>query len=323
MAEIVLGMAIPHSAMLGKPGETWIEDGLRDRKNTALCYRNGTWDFPALAEARRDEGFDALLTVDELTARKARCDQAIAAMRAAYEAAEVDAVVLVGKDQKEMFQEISPSLAIYSGAEIYNGPPQKPVFAPDHDVVFPGHPDMARHLLHSLGRQGFDMTEVIRWPKNAWMGGAPIVPHAFSFVYHQIMGDAPPPSVPVFMNTFYAPTQPSMHRAIAFGEALTDAIRAWEPDKRVALIASGGLSHFVVDEAFDRQIIDLLGKGDLSGLAEVDDRAYQSGNSEIKLYAPICVAMEGTPMTLVDYVPCYRTEAGTGEGMGFMYWARG
>jgi len=22
----------------------------------------------------------------------------------------------------------------------------------------------------------------------------------------------------------------------------------------------------------------------------------------------------------VNYVPCYRTEAGTGEGMGFMYW---
>jgi len=25
-------------------------------------------------------------------------------------------------------------------------------------------------------------------------------------------------------------------------------------------------------------------------------------------------------MTLVDYVPCWRTAAGTGEGMGFMYW---
>jgi hypothetical protein len=25
-------------------------------------------------------------------------------------------------------------------------------------------------------------------------------------------------------------------------------------------------------------------------------------------------------MTLVDYVPCWRTPAGTGEGMGFMYW---
>jgi len=28
----------------------------------------------------------------------------------------------------------------------------------------------------------------------------------------------------------------------------------------------------------------------------------------------------GKKMTLVDYVPCYRTEAGTGNAMGFVYW---
>ncbi|MGC3983502.1 MAG: hypothetical protein QM777_01570 [Pseudorhodoferax sp.] len=28
----------------------------------------------------------------------------------------------------------------------------------------------------------------------------PVVPHAYSFVYHQIMGDEPPPHVPVLMN---------------------------------------------------------------------------------------------------------------------------
>ena len=37
---------------------------------------------------------------------------------------------------------------------------------------------------------------------------------------------------------------------------------------------------------------------------------------------PVLIAMSERkcPMTLVDYVPCYRTEAGSGEGMGFMYW---
>ena len=30
--------------------------------------------------------------------------------------------------------------------------------------------------------------------------------------------------------------------------------------------------------------------------------------------------MLGKKMTLVDYVPCYRTEAGTGNAMGFVYW---
>jgi hypothetical protein len=323
MAEIVFGMAIAHSGMLGKPGATWLDDGERDRRNPQLIYQNQRWDYADLAEHRKAEGFERYLTLEEREARYKQCRAAIHAMRKAYDAAKADIVIIIGKDQKEMFTEISPAFAIYSGAEIYNGPPQRSMFSPDHAVTYAGVPDLAKHLLASLQDGGFDMTDIIKWPANQWMGGTPIVPHAFGFVYQQIIdGEFPVPSVPVFINTFFAPTQPSMARAIAFGEALTAAVHAWNSDKRVAIIATGGLSHFVVDEDFDRMIIDLLAKGDLDGLAAVDDRSYQSGNSEIKLYAPIAVAMKGTPMTLVDYVPCYRTEAGTGEGMGFMYWAK-
>ena len=39
---------------------------------------------------------------------------------------------------------------------------------------------------------------------------ARLLPHAYGFLYHQIMGDRPPPSVPILMNTFYPPTQPSI-----------------------------------------------------------------------------------------------------------------
>ena len=71
----------------------------------------------------------------------------------------------------------------------------------------------------------------MKWPANVWMQGNPIVPHAYGFVYHQIMGDKPPPNVPILMNTFYPPTQPSMKRCIAFGKALQKAIQAWDSDK--------------------------------------------------------------------------------------------
>jgi hypothetical protein len=61
---------------------------------------------------------------------------------------------------------------------------------------------------------------------------------------------------------------------------------------------------------------------DFERLAQIDERSYQSGTSEVKLYVPVMVAMSqlGCEMNLVDYVPCYRTMAGTGEGFGFMYW---
>jgi seryl-tRNA synthetase len=84
----------------------------------------------------------------------------------------------------------------------------------------------------------------------------------------------------------------------------------------------GGLTHFVCDEQLDRLFLDCFSTCDLDRLAQVDERSYQSGTSEVKLFVPILIAMSELrfEMKLVDYVPCYRTEAGTGEGMGFIYW---
>ncbi len=103
---------------------------------------------------------------------------------------------------------------------------------------------------------------------------------------------------------------------------LRDAILAWPEDVRVAVIASGGLSHFVNDEEFDRDVIGKLAAYDYDGLAAIPDSYYQSGTSEVKIYSIVMMALQqtGAQMTLVDYVPCWRTAAGTGEGMGFMYW---
>ncbi len=322
MAQIVFGMAVPHSGMLGQPPEQWLENGERDRNNPTLWYRNRTWTYPELEAERSSKGFEALLTLEERQTRSARCVAAIAEMRRAYVAADVDIAIIIGKDQKEIFVDMTPSIAIYSGAKIYNGPPQRAVYAPDHPVVHDGHPELALHLIRSLQARGFDLTDLISWPGNVWMKGAAVVPHAFGFVYRQIMGDAPPPTVPVLMNTFYEPTQPSMERSLQFGRALLEAVKAWDSDKRVAIIASGGLSHFVCDEALDAVLIEALGGYDFDKLASIDDRSYQSGTSEVKLYASVLVAMQdiGASMTLVDYIPCYRTKAGTGEGMGFMHW---
>lgn len=328
MAKIVFGMAVPHSGMLGQKPEDWLTNGERDRNNPALWYHGRTWTYPEL-EAERDAAFEQFLTIEERTARAERNAAALEKMRVAYEAANVDVAIILGKDQKEIWPDLSPSIAIYTGAEVHNGPPQRPVYAPDHHVVHQAHPELATYLIETFQREGFDMADLIAWPENVWMeknqgrkADYPVVPHAYSFVYHQIMGDNPPPHVPVLMNLFYPPTQPSMARCIKFGEVLRDAILAWPDDVRVAVIASGGLSHFVNDEEFDRRVMTMLAAYDYDGLAAIPDSYYQSGTSEIKIYSSVMMALQhtGAEMTLVDYVPCWRTAAGTGEGMGFMYW---
>ncbi len=322
MARIILGMAMPHSGMLVKAPETWLEDGERDRRNDELWYRNRVWTYKTLEAERRSQHLETQMTLEQRQARGRRCRDAIGVMRQIYRKNKPDVAVILGKDQREIFIDTTPSLAVYAGTAIENGPPQRAAFAPERAVTYQGAPDLALHLIASLGRDGFDLVEIRKWPPNVWVKNEPVVPHAYSFVYHQIMEDQPPPSVPIFMNTFYPPTQPSIRRSIAFGRALFAAIAAWDSDKTVAIIGSGGLSHFVCDEELDRFFIDCLGQNDFDRLAEVDERTYQSGTSEVKLYIPVLIAMEqlGFGMNLVDYVPCYRTEAGTGEGMAFFYW---
>jgi hypothetical protein len=328
MAKIVFGMAVPHSGMLGQAPADWLTNGERDRNNPELWYRGRHWTYPEL-EAERGAIFEPFLTMEERTQRHARNQAALAKMREAYEAANVDVAIILGKDQKEIWPDISPSIAIYTGEDVHNGPPQRSVYAPDSHVVHKAHPKLATYLIENFQREGFDLADLQAWPENVWMerqmkqkADYPVVPHAYSFVYHQIMGDNPPPHVPVLMNLFYPPTQPSMQRCIDFGKVLRDALLAWPDDVRVAVIASGGLSHFVNDEEFDHRIMKMLADYDYAGLAAVPDTYYQSGTSEIKIYSSVMMALQhtGAEMTLVDYVPCWRTAAGTGEGMGFMYW---
>ncbi len=99
-------------------------------------------------------------------------------------------------------------------------------------------------------------------------------------------------------------------------------LASWDSDASVAVFASGGLSHFVIDEELDRKVLGALAANDSDKLISIPEDLYQSGSSEIKNWIPLAAMMAdlGRDMTLVDYVPCYRSEAGTGNAMGFVYW---
>jgi aromatic ring-opening dioxygenase catalytic subunit (LigB family) len=64
--------------------------------------------------------------------------------------------------------------------------------------------------------------------------------HAFGFVIRRLLGDGQIPVVPLLLNTFYPPNQPSPARCYALGKALRQAIEAYPEDLRVAVVASGG-----------------------------------------------------------------------------------
>jgi len=212
------------------------------------------------------------------------------------------------------------------GDTIRNGPRNGPVYAPDRAVTYPGHPELALHLLQAFQDEDFDMTEVLQWPLNTWMKPpGPVVPHAYGFIYHQIMQDRVPPNVPVIMNTFYPPKSAvdASEHPVRQGPVQSDSSPGTATDP--SRLSPRAAVAFCLRRATRPDLPPILQAYDFEGLEKIDNRTYQSGTSEVKLYVPVMVASSrlGFQMNLVDYVPVYRTEAGTGEGFGFMYWAPG
>ena len=100
------------------------------------------------------------------------------------------------------------------------------------------------------------------------------------------------------------------------------AIESWESDKTVAIVASGGLSHPIVDEDLDRDTLSAIQKEDQAWLGGLDEDVFRLGTSEIKNWIAVAGAMAGSGKTMktIDYIPAYSTTAGTGCGIAFTRW---
>ncbi len=329
MAKIVLGIGTSHGPMLVTPPETW-GSRLPDDRRSRHHYQGRTWSFDELVEFRKNDGLAAQITPEVWRERHAACTRAIERLAAEFEAARPDVAVIVGNDQMEIFSEqLVPPFSVLWGDTIVNnmiGPeklaklppgvaPAMPGYMVSHGAAYDGVPALGRHIIETAIEDEFDVTALKSLSLTE-------TPHAFGFVYRQIMKDRVIPSVPVLVNTFYPPNQPSVRRCYHFGKTLARAIESWDSDARVAVIASGGMTHFVIDEQVDRIILDGMRKCDLDPVIGLGEAIFQAGTSEVKNWIPVAGAMAdiGLHMTLVDYVPCYRSEAGTGNAMAFVYW---
>jgi 3-O-methylgallate 3,4-dioxygenase len=238
-------------------------------------------------------------------------------------------IVIVGDDQHEMFEsDLLPSLAVFTGTEIWDLPMttetllpsiQQAAWAIHADVPerYPVDADLGAWIAERLSMDDFDPTVV-----GDQLGGRSLG-HAFTFVRRRLLPDRDPACiVPIFLNTYYPPNRPSPERCWRLGVSLGRALSEWPTAKRVAVVASGGLSHFVIDEALDQLVLRALRDGDAAAIAGLTRDQLQSGTSEIMNWIVVGAAMWscGLKLDSSTYLPLYRTSAGTGVGMGFSTW---
>jgi hypothetical protein len=321
MAEIVLGIGTSHSPMLSIDHAAFPGLAARDRGNPfvrdfdGMVREKASWIGrelrPEVTRARHEANQAALARLGEVLAKVAP-----------------DTLVVIGDDQNEWFTPDSqPALCIYWGDSIENLPPPVEKMNPairsaywgfygdGANRTFPVDAALARHLVETLTREHeFDVAHVRVQPRHSPFG------HAWNFVHQRLMGERIVPIVPVLLNTYYPPNQPTPRRCYQLGRAIRQAIEAWPAARRVGVVASGGLSHFVVDEALDRRVLDLLAKKDVAALTALPADQLEAGNSEIRNWIATAGAVEHLEMALIDYQPCYRSEAGTGIGTAFAVW---
>jgi 3-O-methylgallate 3,4-dioxygenase len=356
MAKIVLGIGTSHTPMLSLPPEMWPEYARNDERNSELAYppHGHVMPFTQAAETLQAEGASKYVGPEPFADQAKRFTRALDTLAATLQDAEPDVTVIISDDQDEWFHEHNmPRFAVYWGDSVPLIPRPIPDGATDMSRrIAQGYGDVpmdvpvasrfGRHLVEYLCDHEFDpahLTHVqqpyggrvarryptpdgelnsVRETKMHDQG----LPHGFAFVVKRLFKNQPRPIVPVFQNTCYPPNAPSAKRSYQLGQAIAGAIRSWDSDARVAVVASGGLSHFVVDEEQDRKLLGALASKDSETLKGLPRERLYSATSESLNWVAVGGAMEQEPLKfeLVDYVPVYRTPANTGGGWAFGRW---
>jgi 2,3-dihydroxyphenylpropionate 1,2-dioxygenase len=162
----------------------------------------------------------------------------------------------------------------------------------------PIHRGLAEALLEQLVRRDFDMA----YSQEAELG------HSFAAIFEWILDGRAIPVVPIFVNT-YLPPLPSPRRCAALGRAIAEII-ASQPE-RVAVLASGGMSHYPgtakyykPDYDFDRWCIhELENSREDSFLDLTPEQLDEVGNTEMLPWALALGAIGKQHMQLLSYQP--------------------
>lgn len=162
------------------------------------------------------------------------------------------AVVFYNDHGLNFFLDKMPTFAIGAAPEYRNADEGWgiPTVAP-----FTGELDLSWHVIEHLVAQEFDITTCQEM----------LVDHAFTLPMKLFWPQGVPVTVvPICINTVQFP-MPSARRCYALGQAVGEAIRSWDSDKKVVVIGTGGLSHQLdgeragfINKPFDLKFMDSL-----------------------------------------------------------------
>ena len=224
-------------------------------------------------------------------------DASIAAMRELgkiLDETKPDVILFLGSDHLETFSmKCIPTFAIIAGKRAiaeFGG----------RNYDLPIHTEMAEDLLDQLIHGGFD----IAYSADAVLG------HTFAVPFEYLIEKRRIPVIPFHTNV-YMPPLPTVQRCAALGRAIAEIIKG-RPE-RVAIIASGGMSHYPGTSKyprpefdFDRWMISQLEIGNIDAvLSLTPEQLDEAGNTEMLSWAIMLGAIGPVPGELLQYTPTW------------------
>ncbi|HEV8345306.1 MAG TPA: hypothetical protein VGQ16_01965 [Vicinamibacterales bacterium] len=213
-----------------------------------------------------------------------------------------DVIVFFGSDHVETFSVTCiPSFAIIAGNRAIAK------FA-GRAFDLPVHREMAEDLLNKLVvEKQFD----VAYSEDAELG------HAFAVPFEYVIGKRDIPIIPFFTNV-YVPPLPTPKRCAALGRAIAEIIKGRK--ERVAVIASGGMSHYPgttkylsPEFDFDRWLVAQFEAGHTDALLNMTGTQLDEvGNTEMLTWAMMFGAIGPQEGELIDYIPTWH------HGLGLM-----
>jgi 2,3-dihydroxyphenylpropionate 1,2-dioxygenase len=206
-----------------------------------------------------------------------------------------DVIIFFGSDHVETFSVTCvPTFAIIAGSRAIAK------FA-GREYNLPVHREMAEDLLNKLV---VDHSFDVAYSEDAELG------HAFAVPFEHVIGKRDIPVIPFFTNV-YVPPLPTPKRCAALGKAIAEIVKGRA--ERVAVIASGGMSHFPgttkylsPEFDFDRWLVAQFEAGNSNALLDMTGTQLDEvGNTEMLTWAMMFGAIGPQPGTLVDYIPTW------------------
>jgi len=240
----------------------------------------------------------------------------------------VEALVVIGSDHGKTFLlDNMPAFCIGVGTECEGwGDAGVPVYR------IRVQQQLAKYLLTAAMDSGFDLA----------FSAELKLDHGFFGPLHFLTPDMDIPIVPIFQNSSVAP-MPSFTRCYQFGKMLREAIGKWPGNERIAVLATGGLSHTVpmldeymfrgrrdldpdmerkrlakikefvdkglgkINEPFDRRVLELLVRGEYETLAASSQEQIETeggnGAQEIRNWVTLLGAMPDRKAEVLVYEP--------------------